>query len=96
LRVIDAPAFSWSSKMALFFFDIRDGASVFSDLEGCEADDLASARRLGRQALQESMRDNVDDDAARAELRMTILDADRLPVWVLTVTVSSAEPPRPN
>ena len=82
--------------MALFFFDIDDGAATFSDTEGYQADNLAEARKIGRQALQESMRDNVDDDAAHTRLQMTILDAERLPVWVLTVTLSSAEPRRPH
>jgi len=82
--------------MALYFFDIENGAAAFSDTEGSEAEDLAGARRMGRQALHEAMRDNVDDDAAQSEMRMTIFDADRLAVWVMTVTLSSAEPSRPH
>ena len=78
--------------MALFFFDIDDGAATFSDPEGSHAVDLAAARKIGRQALQESMRDNVDDDGAHTELRMTILNAERLPVWILILTLSSASP----
>ena len=82
--------------MALYFFDIDDGATAFSDTEGYQAEALAGARRMGRQALHEAMRDNVDDDAAQSEMRMTIFDADRLAVWVMTVTLSSSQPSRPH
>lgn len=82
--------------MARFFFDLADAQGMFPDAEGYEAADLAAARRMGRQALHESMRDNIDDESEHFELRMTILDADRLPVWVLVVTVSSGRPLRQN
>ena len=51
---------------------------------------------MGRQALYEAVRDNANDDAAQSEMRMTIFDSDRLPVWVMTVTLSSAQPTRPS
>lgn len=55
--------------MARFFFDITDARGMFTDAEGYEAADLAAARRMGRQALHESMRDNIDDESERSELR---------------------------
>ncbi len=84
------------TEMAHFFFDIDDGATSYPDTEGYEMDDLAAAKRSGLRALHSSMRNNIDAEAARTVMRMTILDAGRSPIWILTLTLLSAGPARPN
>ena len=77
--------------MPRYFFDLRDGQN-FPDLQGSEWPDLAAARieavRFAAEVLKE-----MPERFWNSELwTMSVSDADRQPLFVLTFQAEDAQP----
>ncbi|MZR11974.1 hypothetical protein GQE99_02950 [Maritimibacter sp. DP07] len=66
--------------MRLFYFDIRDGASVSRDTTGTRLADLEAARHEALSVLAPIAGDALPDDTP-CSVTVTVRDEDRQPVF---------------
>lgn len=69
--------------MPRYFFDIKDGRDI-PDLEGSEHADLNAARLEAVRYSGEVLREMPEQFWHAEEWKMTVLDAKRAPIFLLT------------
>ena len=73
--------------MAQFYFNFRNGAEFFEDVEGRDLADIASARATGIASLRDILADDVRAGVLHRASTIEIEDADHRPV----VTIALAD-----
>lgn len=72
--------------MPLYYFDINDGQSRISDIDGQDLPSFDAARQVAMEELSELLRDEVPD-GDRASYVVTVRGAGREALYIATATM---------
>lgn len=70
-----------------YYFTLKDG-ETFNDTDGSDLADLKAAEREASKIAAEWLRDNPDAFVDERQLQVQILDENRRPVGLVTLTLA--------